>query len=267
MDIRLNGKRYECAYSSASDIRKNLFSEEDIIIINGFQISDDCTLKDNDEVFVISRGVMPAREQLEEMMAARHTPSVHNAVKKGFVGIAGLGGLGSNIAVSLARTGVGRMLLADFDIVEPSNLNRQSYYISHLGMYKTDALKNQLQQINPFIKIETCNIRVTDSNACELFGKCDVVCEAFDSPQAKAMLVNVLLQNCPEVKIVSGSGMAGLSSSNLIRTTRKVKNLYVCGDQQSEAKQGNGLMAPRVQICAGHQSNMVLRLLTGTEDV
>ena len=267
MNIRLNGKNYECNYSSAFDIRKNLFSENDIIIINGFQISDDCILNDNDEVFVISRGVMPDRNQLEEMMAARHTPHVHNAVKNGFVGIAGLGGLGSNIAVSLARTGVGRILLVDFDIVDPSNLNRQSYYISHLGMYKTDALKSQLQQINPFIKLDIVNTRVTENNAYELFGKCDIVCEAFDSPQAKAMLVNTLLEKCPGVRIVSGSGMAGLSSSNLIRTTRKIKNLYICGDQHSEAKQGSGLMAPRVQICAGHQSNMVLRLLTGVEDV
>ena len=266
MNIRLNGKKYENVYSSAFDLRKNFFSENDILIINGFQISEDCILKDNDEVFVIARGQMPDREQLEEMMAARHTPHVHGMVKKGFVGIAGLGGLGSNIAVSLARTGVGRLLLVDFDIVEPSNLNRQSYYISHLGMYKTEALKIQLQQINPFINIETRNIRVTEMNACELFGKCDIVCEAFDSPQAKAMLVNTILEKCPGVKIVSGSGMAGLSSSNLIRTTRKMKNLYVCGDLHNGAEQGRGLMAPRVQVCAGHQSNMILRLLTGTED-
>jgi sulfur carrier protein ThiS adenylyltransferase len=123
---------------------------------------------------------MPEKDELESMMMSRHTPNVHNKLKEGRVAIAGLGGLGSNIAIMHARIGVGNLLLVDFDVVEPSNLNRQSYYINHLGMEKTAALKMQLQQINPFITIETRTVRVTEDNVCELFKGYDIVCEAFD---------------------------------------------------------------------------------------
>jgi sulfur carrier protein ThiS adenylyltransferase len=132
---------------------------------------------------------MPDRDELESMMMARHTPDVHQRVKKGRVAIAGLGGLGSNIAVMLARIGVGQLLLVDFDIVEPSNLNRQSYYISHLGHQDSRPAK-QIEDINPFIKVKTRNTRVRERNVRELFNGYDIICEAFDKPEAKAMLIN-----------------------------------------------------------------------------
>ncbi|MDO5559531.1 MAG: sulfur carrier protein ThiS adenylyltransferase ThiF [Oscillospiraceae bacterium] len=267
MKIKLNAKDYECSCGSVYKLRKELFDEKDLIIINGFQVSDDCAIREDDELFIIPAGKMPDKADLSEMMCARHTPHVHEAVKKATVGIAGLGGLGSNIAAALARTGVGRLVLVDFDVVEPSNLNRQSYYVSDLGLYKTDALRQQLSRINPYIDIITYNERVDGGNAADLFRGCDIVCEAFDNAQAKAMLVNTLYEKMPGIKIVSGSGMAGLESSNKIRTVRRMKNLYICGDETNEARQGCGLMAPRVLICAGHQANMILRLLTGIEDV
>lgn len=210
--------------------------------------------------------IIPEREELESMMAARHTPDVHEKVKKGKVAIAGLGGLGSNIAIILARIGVGQLLLVDYDIVEPSNLNRQSYYISHLGMPKTIALKKQIEEINPFIRVETKDAEVTEDNVKELFCGNDIICEAFDKPEAKSLLVNTALEQLPDIKIIAASGMAGYDSSNLIRTIRPMKNLYICGDLENGAKVGRGLMAPRVQICAGHQANMVLRLVLGIED-
>jgi len=177
------------------------------------------------------------------------------------VAVAGLGGLGSNIAVMLARSGVGRLLLVDFDSVSESNLNRQYYATRHIGMYKTVALEIQLADIAPSVTVEIQTVKVTEENVAELFKDYDVICEAFDNPQSKAMLINELL---PEGKIiVSGSGMSGFGSCNDITTKRVFKNLYVCGD----GGEGTKFFAPRVSVCAGHQANMILRILMGIEDI
>lgn len=267
MKITLNGKETEVDCETAFEVREQFGNQKDIVILNGFQIQTDYKIKEHDALTMIGKGIMPQEDELESMMMARHTPNVHKKLKEGKVAIAGLGGLGSNIAIMLARIGVGQLLLVDFDIVEPSNLNRQSYYIRHLGLSKTIALKTQIEEINPFIKINTKNIRITEENVKELFSGYDIICEAFDQPKAKSMLVNTALEQLPECKIVSASGMAGYESSNLIKTTRPMKRLYVCGDLENGARIGNGLMAPRVQICAGHQANMILRLLLNIEDI
>ena len=266
MRIILNGEAAETAATTVFALCGDK-SADAVVILNGYQLAEDYPLSPDDEVYIINKGVMPTHEQLEKMMAARHTPKVHENIKKGKVAVAGLGGLGSNIAVALARIGVGQMLLVDFDIVEPSNLNRQSYYIEHLGMPKTDALAEQLQKINPYIAVRTERIRIDESNAVGLFEGYDIVCEAFDSAVAKAMLTTTLLSSNPEIKIVAASGLAGYESANTVLTHRKTKNLYVCGDRENEARPGMGLMAPRVLVCAGHQATMVLRLLMGIEDV
>lgn len=267
MRITVNGKEIETDCSTVYELYEYLGKPRDVAIINGYQTSENCALAEQDVVFVIKKGVMPKQNELESMMASRHTPQVHARVKASKVAIAGLGGLGSNIAVMLARTGVGSLLLVDFDVVEPSNLNRQNYYICDLGMPKTVALQEQIRKINPFINVKIKTVRVEEANVPELFTDYDVVCEAFDNPEAKAMLVNSVLEQLPGVKIVAASGMAGYASSNLIRTEHKLKNLYICGDFENASRIGNGLMAPRVQICAGHQANMVLRLLLGMEEV
>lgn len=209
---------------------------------------------------------IPSYEKLENTMVKRHTKKVHEVLKNGKVAIAGLGGLGSNIAVMLARSGIGTLFLVDFDIVDLSNLNRQSYFIRHLGMQKTEALQEELKEIQPYITIQTETIKVTKENVASLFSEYPIVCEAFDDPDQKAMLVNSILTDLPHTTIVSGSGMAGYGSSNLIRTTHPMKRLYICGDQISETNPEHSLMAPRVQICAGHQANMILRLLLSIEE-
>jgi sulfur carrier protein ThiS adenylyltransferase len=203
--------------------------------------------------------------ELELAISARNMPGIQDKLKNGRVAIAGLGGLGSNIAVMLARIGVGRLMLVDFDKVEPSNLNRQHYNLTHLGMLKTDALESQIKQINPFTQTETRAIKITEDNAQELFKEYPIICEAFDDPQAKADLVNAMLELGGK-KIVAASGMNGFGSANKIRTERKLKNLYVCGDSEPAEQESIGFMAPRVIICAGHQANMVLRLLLDIEE-
>lgn len=205
-------------------------------------------------------------KQLEGMMMSRHTPGVYDAVKDARVAIAGLGGLGSNIAVMLARTGVGHIHLIDFDMVDASNLNRQHYSIKHLGMYKTDALKEQLEQINPFVDITADCIKVTSENAVKLTGDADIVCEAFDNPEAKAMLTDAVLSYTDKI-LVAASGMAGIESSNDIITRKVTDRFYMCGDGVTAAQDGTGVMAPRVTICAAHQANMVVRIITGNKNV
>ncbi len=263
MEITLNGKPVSTDCQSLHALREAHAGSAEVVILNGFQTNDDLPLHDGDTVALIHKGVMPSKDELESLLCARHTPAVHNKVKQASVAVAGLGGLGSNLAVLLARTGVGRLLLVDFDTVEPSNLNRQSYYISHLGLPKTQAMAQQLRQINPFLTVETKTVRVTAENAPALFGNYDIVCEAFDNPNAKAELINAMLAAFPDKPVVAASGMAGYASANTIQTRKKFRNLYVCGDGETAAEVGNGLMAPRVAVCAAHQANMALRLILG----
>ena len=207
------------------------------------------------------------KEEIKAALEERHSPEIQEKLSAGRVAIAGLGGLGSNVAYSLTRIGVGHLHLIDFDVVDITNLNRQQYFMEHLGMPKTDALESLLKKINPYLDIQTDCVRVTEDNIRELFGEWDIVCEAFDDPGAKAMLVNGILECFPEKKLVSASGMAGFGSSNSIVTKKVTDNFYLCGDRVSAPEYGRGLMAPRVAICAEHEANMITRLILGEEDV
>lgn len=268
MVVRVNGKCCDTKEQYLHNLRDSLgYQNGNIVtIINGYQTNENVRLQEKDTVCFIEKGVMPDEEQLKEMMRSRHTPGIYDAVKEAKVAVAGLGGLGSNIAVMLARTGVGHIHLIDFDTVDASNLNRQQYLIKHLGMYKTDALKEQLMQINPFLDITADCVQVTEENARMLIQNEDIVCEAFDNPEAKAMLADVVL-SCTDKILVAASGMAGIESSNSIITKRITDRFYMCGDGVTAAKEGTGLMAPRVTICAAHQANMVIRLITGNGNV
>lgn len=261
--ILLNGAETSVSYATVFQLRDGLFNRRHIVILNGFQISEDAPLTENDELTVLKKGVMPSENEFEAMLRARNTPRIYEKLKSAKVGVAGLGGLGSNIAVALARLGVGALVLADFDVVEPSNLNRQHYFVPHLGMKKTDALKNQISDINRFISIETADVFLTEDNAAKIFSDCEIVCEAFDNPEAKAAVTTALLG--AGKKVVAASGLAGYGSANDIKTEKRFGGLYVCGDNESGAEVGVGLMSPRILVCAGHQANMVLRLILGME--
>lgn len=188
-------------------------------------------------------------------------------LKNAKVGIAGLGGLGSNIAVSLVRIGIGKLVLVDFDKVDKSNLNRQQYFTRHIGMYKTEALKEILFDINPEVELEVKNLFVDKNNIEELFKDVDIVVEAFDKSQSKALLVNTVLLKMPDKPIVAGSGMAGCFSSNSIKTRKVRHNFYLAGDEFSDIDLGHKPLAPRVNIVANHEANMVLRLILGEKEV
>jgi len=208
---------------------------------------------------------IPSREEIQEALCCRHTKAVQSVLDQAEAAVCGLGGLGSHIAVALARLGVGRLHLIDFDRVDLSNLNRQHYLIPHIGMYKTEALGSQLRDINPYLDIRTDTVKMTEDNILELLEHDRIVCEAFDVPEAKAMLINALA-GCTDKTVVSASGMAGFESSNDIITRKITERLYLCGDGHSATAPGCGLMAPRVALCAAHQANMVLRLILGERE-
>jgi len=200
----------------------------------------------------------------EEDLLKRNVKGISKKLKKTRVCILGLGGLGSNVAVLLARAGIGYLKLIDFDVVEASNLNRQQYRISHTGIKKTEAMKNIIREINPFVEVEILDIKVDRENIYSIVGDIEIVVEAFDRAETKAMLMEELLTNTNKI-VVSASGMAGLGSANEI-VTRKIKdNFYLVGDNYSDYEEYSGIMSTRVMICAAHQANVVLRLILGEE--
>lgn len=200
------------------------------------------------------------KQQIDQTLEMCHTKTVQAQIQTGNVAVAGLGGLGSNVAVALTRLGVGTMHLIDFDVVELSNLNRQHYFLEHIGMYKTDALKSQLLRINPYLNIRVSRTKVTRDNLANLLAEPDIICEAFDQPEEKAMLVNGVRELFPEKRLIAASGMSGYGSSQLIHTRKISDYFYLCGDE-TESVTAPTLMAPRVALCAAHEANMILRLI------
>ena len=211
--------------------------------------------------------MMPSKDEWIKALNDRHGEDLQNKISSTTVGICGLGGLGSNIAITLARAGVGKLILIDFDKVDITNLHRQQYKASQVGMYKTEALRENLAEINPYLESEIQTVCVTEKNAKELLKDCDIICEAFDNAECKAMLTNLVLEEMPEKYIVAASGMAGMGSANSIHTRKVTKRFYLCGDEISDASDGIGLVSSRVMLCAAHQAHMVLRLIANEFEV
>ena len=211
--------------------------------------------------------MMPSKDEWIKALKDRHGEDLQNKISSTTVGICGLGGLGSNIAITLARAGVGKLILIDFDKVDITNLHRQQYKASQVGMYKTEALRENLTEINPYLESEIQTVCVTEKNAKELLKDCDIICEAFDNAECKAMLTNLVLEEMPEKYIVAASGMAGVGSANSIHTRKVTKRFYLCGDEISDASDGIGLVSSRVMLCAAHQAHMVLRLIANEFEV
>lgn len=181
------------------------------------------------------------------------------------VGIAGAGGLGSNCAVALARSGVGTLVICDFDIIESSNLNRQYYFKGQTGQLKVSALKDNIEKINPSINVITCPEQLNEKNITSVFKGCDVIVEAFDGADAKKMLIETLQTEMKDVPLVIGSGMAGWGMNDSIRFRKIDDTLFVCGDETSDSADGTPLLAPRVGIVANMQANTVIEILMNTK--
>jgi len=198
--------------------------------------------------------------KLEKDFFSRHDAAVLAALRQSVIGIAGAGGLGSNAAITLARAGAGRLIIADFDRIEPSNLNRQQYTVKQIGRRKVAALKATLRQIAPFTNCAAHEIKITPSNIERVFGAADILIEAFDKAREKGMLINAWLKLYPKKPIIAASGLSGYGNNSKLRT-RKMGNLYICGDGVSEPAPGISPMAPRVAIVANMQANLAVELL------
>ena len=207
--------------------------------------------------------LIPTKEEWNKALSERHGEDVQKKFSAAMVAVCGLGGLGSNIAVSLARAGIGKLILVDFDRVELSNLHRQQYKANQIGKYKTEALSENLKEIAPYIDLETRTVRLTEENATELLENADIICEAFDNAECKAMLTNLVLETMPDKYLVAASGMAGMGSANTIQTRMVSKRFYLCGDGASDVLEAGSLVASRVMLCAAHQAHTVLRILAG----
>ena len=201
----------------------------------------------------------------EEDLLKRNVKGISEKLKKAKVCILGLGGLGSNVAILLARSGIGYLKLVDFDIVEASNLNRQQYRISHIGMKKTEAIRTIIKEVNPFVEVEILNKKVDRENILSIVGDVEIVVEAFDVAETKAMAIEELLINGNKM-LVSASGMAGIGSANEIITRKVRDNFYLIGDNYSDYEEYSGIISTRVMICAAHQANIALRLILGEEN-
>jgi sulfur carrier protein ThiS adenylyltransferase len=188
----------------------------------------------------------------------RGVPGLREKLESRTVGIAGCGGLGSNIAVSLVRAGVGKLIIADFDRVELSNLNRQHFFIDDVGKYKVEAITPYLHGINPDVEIETIKNELTPENVLEIFAGVDLMIEAFDLAERKQWLINSWLKNKTDIPLVCGSGVAGYGRSNEMKVKR-AGNLYVCGDQFSDMSEG--LCGTRVLLAASLQANTAVEIL------
>ena len=205
--------------------------------------------------------MLPTKEEWNKALEERHGKELQQAFSSATVAVCGLGGLGSNIAIALARAGIEKLILIDFDRVDITNLHRQQYKADQIGRYKTEALADNLLEIAPYIELEIHTEHITEDNAVTLLQGVDIICEAFDNAEAKAMLTDIVLSELPDKYLVAASGMAGMGVTNSIKTRRITSRFYLCGDETSEVSDSIGLVAPRVALCAAHEAHTVLRIL------
>jgi len=249
-----------------ADLARAQGDDVDILLVNGYPAPLQTVLSDGDQCWLWKRGKAPSAEEMQHLLYARHTPGVQALLQERVVGIMGLGGLGSLVAIALARMGIGSLLLADYDVVEPTNLNRQQYFVDQIGQKKTTALRDILQRVNPHVSVTVIDQRLAEDDIGVLFKDVHALVECFDDPAMKAAGLRAVLHHLPGVFYVCASGLVGSGENNAIRTRRLYPRIYLVGDEVSAAAPGEGLMAARVGIAAHHQANQVVRLLLGAEN-
>lgn len=201
-----------------------------------------------------------SQEENNTILANRHGAARQEKFANACVGIAGLGGLGSHVAIFLARLGVGHLILVDFDEVDASNLHRQHYTFKDIGKAKTLALMQQLQEINPYLEYTTHTEKLNYENIPSIFADCEVICEAFDNAEEKAMITECVLGNMVKPFLVGASGMAGTASTENMHVKRVMKRYFLCGDGKSDVAK-EALFAPRVALCAAQQATVIMQLI------
>ena len=267
MIVYLNGRPVEAneGVSLGDFLKENIQSYQIVIHNTVINPSYSLILRDGDRIYAFNKGEMPDSLTLKDLMFARQPEHYTEKLQNAVVGIAGLGGLGSLVGENLVRAGVGKLVVADFDIVEPANLNRQRYFIHQIGKPKVEAFMENMGKISPFSRVEGHNLRVARDNI-DIFKDCSVIVECLDNPEAKAMLVSAVRDRFPQKVIVAASGVAGFHSEKTLTVRRISDKIYVVGDGRSEVKEGIGLVATRVAIAASIQSHLVVRIILGLEE-
>lgn len=261
MKIRMNEKEVNWSgNSSVGAVRDSYKPDADVMLCDGAPVGANFPIKENCSVVLIKRGETPSKEEMAALMRSRNPDYFLPALSNSTIAIGGAGGLGSAVAISLARSFVGTLIIADFDVVEPSNLNRQHYFVDQIGMAKVDALKENLLRINPYLNVVVHNQRITAENVVEIFGDADIVAECFDTAAAKAMLTeNVLAKmKCPFVAV---SGVAGHADVENIVSRKIGSRMVLIGDGVSAAEPGRGLTAAKVGVAANLQACKIIEIL------
>jgi len=203
-----------------------------------------------------------SKQKFLKEIYSKNPPGLIDKMKKHKIGIAGCGGLGSNIAIMLVRAGISNLVLVDYDRVELSNLNRQHFFLDDIGIHKTEALINNLKKINPYLNITIVNQKLNQDSISEIFKECSIIVEAFDTVESKSMIIEAFSEdNLSSKYLIGASGLAGISSANSIQTKQIGHNIFICGDFKTEANETTGLLSSRIMIVAGHQANMILRII------
>ncbi len=262
MEIILNGSKTFLNFPlSISKLMLEKSIDADIFIVNSFPVDKDYIIKDNDQITLIKKGQMPSKQQLEYMLICRQGIDVYEKLKSSSIVIAGIGGLGSHAASSLVRAGAGSIKIIDYDVVEPSNINRQFYFLNQISMYKTEALKHNLSNINPYVNISISNVYLDENNIIDELKGFDVILECFDNVKSKMLLIEKCIKELPESYIIGASGVAGYESTQLFKIKKLGSNCIIVGDFENEAVFNKGLMAPRVSAAANIQANEAVKYL------
>ncbi len=248
-----------------ADLAREIKPDAEIAVLNGFPLLpedwDKTPVGCEDTVTLLRQGEGPTAEDFRFLLEERHTPEVARPLAQAVVGIAGCGGLGSHAAYALARAGVGRLIVADLDVIEPSNLNRQAYRLCQIACPKAESLASDLAAVNPAVRVDYHCLRLTGENIPVIFADCDIVLECFDKPDQKRMLVETVLRELPRATVIAASGLAGTGDGNAI-VARKIRDrFFLVGDGESAASSPRGLLAPRVMVAAGQQALLALRII------
>ena len=191
----------------------------------------------------------------EKTLLERFGENKLTQVQRVKIGIAGAGGLGSNCAFNLVRSGFSHFKIIDDDKIDPSNLNRQFYFFDQIGMPKVRALEQNLKRINPDLDGEFIEKKINKNNILTLFSDCEIIVEAFDDPGFKSLLVEKFLNT--KKFLVCVSGLAGWGNSDTIISQRVKENLVIIGDRVNDTRQAMPV-SPRVNIAAAKQADEIL---------
>ena len=248
------------------DLTADIKPGADVLLLNGRRVTGEVLLKNDDNCILIRTGELPTTREITQTLEKRHGKEYQKILSRSSVGIMGLGGLGSAVASSLVKIGVGKLLISDYDVVELSNIHRQQYFIDQIGLKKTIALKKNLTRINPFVAVLISDTVLTEENIPLLFRGVDVLIECFDDPAMKACALRATLNNLPGIGYVGASGMAGMGDGNSIRTRKLRPGVYLVGDETSDTATSGSLFASRVGIAAHHQAHQAVRILLNLDD-